>query len=172
MPSASAQACRCKARCAANSGSIGKQRNAADACLNARGYVEWVSASLYPPGHPATRPFGFAVLLGLTGIGRTRLCEPQTGCRSSSRQTCATRPRKRDETQCTLNPSSIWSTAALQPHAVLPCALRKTAPSVPLIRFFLLYLRLVWVQLHPHSGRLDDPVREACWLRELPPAER
>ncbi len=55
-----------------------------------------------PPGHPATRPFGFAALLGLAGIGRTRLFEPQTCCRSFSRQACATRPRKRDDNQCTL----------------------------------------------------------------------
>ena len=57
-----------------------------------------------PPGHPTTRPFGFAALLGLTGAGRTRLCEPQTCCRPSSRQPCATRPHKRDLGPCALDP--------------------------------------------------------------------
>ena len=56
-----------------------------------------------PPGHPATRPFGFAALLGLAGAGRTRLYEPQTGCRPFSCQPCATRPRKRDELRCALH---------------------------------------------------------------------
>jgi|GEM_PF-4667267 len=52
---------------------------------------------------PTTRPFGFAALLGLTGNGRTRLCEPQTCCRPLSRQPCATRPRKRGPWVCASN---------------------------------------------------------------------
>jgi len=60
-----------------------------------------------PPGHPATRPCGFAALLGLAGAGRTRRYAPQTGCRPLSCQSCATRPRKRDEPRCTLDHSSI-----------------------------------------------------------------
>ena len=43
-------------------------------------------------------------MLGLTGGGRTRLCEPQTCCRPSSRQPCATRPRKRELGPCALDP--------------------------------------------------------------------
>ena len=54
-----------------------------------------------PPGHPTTRPFGFAALLGLTGSHKTRRCAPQTCCRPISRHPCATRPRKRDRTRCT-----------------------------------------------------------------------
>ena len=55
-----------------------------------------------PPGHPTTRPFGFAALLGLAGSGRTRRYAPQTCCRSYSRQPCATRPRKRGLGPCIL----------------------------------------------------------------------
>ena len=54
------------------------------------------------PGHPTTRPFGFAALLGLTGSHKTRLFEPQTSYDSFSRQPCATRPRKRGLGPCIL----------------------------------------------------------------------
>ena len=67
-----------------------------------------------PPGHPATRPCGFAALLGLAGAGRTRRYAPQTGCRPLSCQSCATRPRKRDEPRCTLDHSSILRLTALE----------------------------------------------------------
>jgi len=58
-------------------------------------FFAWPKKSNQKKGHPAARPCGFAALLGLTGGGRTRLCEPQTCCRPSSRQPCATRPRRR-----------------------------------------------------------------------------
>ena len=79
-----------------------------------------------PQGHPTTRPFGFAALLGLAGAGRTRLCEPQTGCRSVSCQSCATRPRKRDEPECTLNHWSIRPTALAEYSVALPDFMGRT----------------------------------------------
>ena len=54
-------------------------------------------------GHPTTRPFGFAALLGLTGSRKTRRFAPQTSYGSFSRQPCATRPRKRGFGPCTLH---------------------------------------------------------------------
>ena len=59
-----------------------------------------------PPGHPATRPFGFAALLGLTGSRKTRGYAPQTSYGSFSRQPCATRPRKRGSGSAPNSPSS------------------------------------------------------------------
>ena len=53
-----------------------------------------------PPGHPTTRPFGSAALLGLAGSHKTRRYAPQTSYDSFSRQPCATRPRKRDSGPC------------------------------------------------------------------------
>ena len=88
----------------ANRTTIGCTSRLASACLSTRrGRGKWISASLNPPGHPTTRPFGFAALLGLAGAGRTRLCEPQTGCRPISCQPCATRPRKRGLGPCMLH---------------------------------------------------------------------
>ena len=84
-----------------------------------------------PQGHPTTRPFGFAALLGLAGAGRTRLCEPQTGCRSVSCQSCATRPSKRDEPECTLNHRSIRPTALAEYSVALPDFMGRTKKPVP-----------------------------------------
>ena len=84
-----------------------------------------------PPGHPATRPFGFAALLWPTGSRRTRGCAPQTCCDSFSRRPCATRPRKRDEPRCPLHHSAIWLTAlvsCLSRHPVDSSRRTKTKP--------------------------------------------
>jgi len=46
-----------------------------------------------PPGTRLRGPAGTLRCSAWAGAGRTRLCEPQTGCRPVSCQPCATRPR-------------------------------------------------------------------------------
>ena len=144
-PSASAQACSFKARCEANSGSIGKQRNAADACLSAR-----------PTGRS-----GWAALCVVisrqvpTCLRNHALIAVQPECQKA----CGINPRFPESPRCTLRTfSPVCSTSATHSWPMAKGGLNGVAPAIR---------RRSRSQLAEAMGRTIAPSGEAsCGLGE------